>query len=178
MHLLVVLCLCGMVACGYKARLANTGENLPFDSLAVPMVKSTATIPGLEAEITNVIRNEFISHSQVAIVPYEQARAVLLGTVFLVETKPLSYDVEKSTVNGKEISSKTTRLRRLKIRMHVKLIDKKTGQVLWEEKRMEEKGSFEVGADPLAIQYNRQAAINGIAKSLARKIYLRTVETF
>jgi hypothetical protein len=43
---------------------------------------------------------------------------------------------------------------------------------------MEEEASFEVVADPLITRYNQQQALLKIARLLAKRIYLKTVERF
>jgi hypothetical protein len=88
-----------------------------------------------------------------------------------IKTEPLSYRVADNTFD-------VTTSRWLKIRLEAKLVDTKTGKVIWNDPNMEEKASFSVDSDPLKTQYNQRRATKKIAQLLAERIYLRTMERF
>jgi outer membrane lipopolysaccharide assembly protein LptE/RlpB len=158
------------VGCGYHFR--GTGEPLgiQYEGLAIPMMTSTSSNIGFEADFTRIIRQEFISNSKISFVPQEKAQAVLIGRIFDIKTEPLSYH----TKNGIQV----TRSRQLKVKLDVSLTDRVTGKVIWHEREMADQASFIVGADPLENRYNQQQALESIARSMAKRIYLKTMERF
>jgi len=133
---------------------------------------------GFEADFTRIIREEFISHARVPLVSRSKAQAVLTGRVYDIRTDPLTYNLRQQTVQGELITHEVTNNRRLKIRLDIRLTDRSTGRDIWHEKAMEEKASFRVESDPLATQYYHQEALEKIARQLAKRIYLKTMERF
>jgi hypothetical protein len=168
--LLAIILFTSCVGCGYHFK--GTGESIDtkYDSLAIPMMTSTSSSIGFEADFTRIIRQEFISKSKISFVPKEKAQAILIGRIFDIKTEPLSYH----TPNGFSV----TRSRQLKVKLDVSLTDRVTGKVIWHERAMADQASFIVGADPLENRYNQQQALESIARSMAKRIYLKTMERF
>jgi hypothetical protein len=164
--------------CGY--RLRGTGEpiGIQVKSLAIPLMTSTSSSLGFEADFTRIIRQEFIDHAKVPLVPKETAHAVLLGRITEIKTEPLSYRVSKNRVNGRNFTYEETRTRRLSIRLAARLVDRVTGKVIWEAADMEEKASFKVDSDTLAQRYYERMALQETARRFAKRLYLRTMERF
>jgi hypothetical protein len=91
---------------------------------------------------------------------------------------PLSYRVEQQTVSGVVTTYEETRSRRLILKLDMRLTDTKMGKVIWHEKAMEEMAIFEVSEDPLVTQFNQRLALEIIARELANRIFLKTMERF
>nr|NIR16377.1 hypothetical protein [Desulfobacterales bacterium] len=108
----------------------------------------------------------------------EQAQAVLSGRVYEIRTVPLSYRVEQQTVGGVVTTFQETTSRRLILKLDIRLTDTDTGKVIWHEKAMEEMAIFEVSPDPLVTQFNQRVALEFIARELADRIFLKTMERF
>ncbi|MBN2126303.1 MAG: hypothetical protein JW821_18530 [Deltaproteobacteria bacterium] len=176
--LVALLATCLSPGCGY--RFATTGEpvGIRLDSLAIPLIKSTSSQPGFEADFTKILRQEFISHGRVPLLGEDRAQAVLQGRVQEIITEPLTYSYQDATVKGYDTTYELTRSRRLRIRLDVRLVNRADGKVIWQEPAMEEKASFDVGTDPLANRYHQQQALDKIARRLAARIYLKTMERF
>ncbi len=149
-----------------------------LDSLAIPMIESTSSDIGFEASFTKIVRDKFISQGRVTLVSMEQAQAVLSGQVYEIRTVPLSYRIEQQTVSGIVTTFEETRSRRLILKLDMRLTDTKTGKVIWHEKAMEEMAIFEVSEDPLVTQFNQRLALEIIARELANRIFLKTMERF
>jgi hypothetical protein len=60
----------------------------------------------------------------------------------------------------------------------MQLVERASGKVVWHDAAMEEKASFSVETDPLATRYHKQQALEKIARRLAKRIYLKTMERF
>ncbi|RLB43871.1 MAG: hypothetical protein DRH12_01640 [Deltaproteobacteria bacterium] len=167
-----------LLGCGYRAELSGTSLRGHLNTLAIPTVESPATVAGIEADFTNIIRQEFLSHSTIPIVPRKEASALLVGKIKRIDTSPLSYNIQKTEVSGETVAYETTNLRRIRVRMSVKMINRRTGEVLWEAEDLEEKSSYAVSDDPLENQYRERMALMEIAGLLAKRIYLKTADIF
>ncbi len=168
--ILILICLLG---CGYQIESTKRPLNLQITSIAIPMIKSPSSRLGFEAELTKMIRQEFIDHSNLKIVPEDEADAVLVAEVVDIKREPVGYTV-------REGSYEVTNERWIKVKMVARLIDRRTGKVIWKA-TLRERAAYSVSAqlpDPLATRYRERHAIEVIGKNLAQRIYLRTMERF
>ncbi len=161
------------IGCGYQMESTKRPLNLNIRSIAIAMVKSPSSYLGFEAELTRMIRQEFISHSGLRIVPEDQADAVLVAEIEELKKEPIGYTVRDGTYE-------VTNSRWLRVKMRARLIDRRTGRVIWQT-TLRERAAYSVEAerpDPLATRYHRNEALHIIGKHLAERIYLRTMERF
>ena len=179
--------LCGMMAllsggvfwgCGYHLAADGKPVGIQIESIAIPLMTSTSSQEEFEATFTKVIRQEFIAHAHVPLVPQDRAQAVLTGRIINIITEPLAYDTQERTVGGIPSTYRQTNRRRLRLTLDAKLTDRKSGKVIWYEPAMWEQATFDVTTDPLQTQFNQDQALRRIARKLAKKIYLKTVERF
>jgi len=175
---LLVLLSLWLAGCGYSLRADGEPVGIQLDSLAIPMFSSTSSEIGFEADFTKVIRQEFISHGRVPLMPEEKAQAVLIGKIQDVRADPLSYRSQDFTVGGNTSTYEVTKSRKLRVRLEVQLMDRRSGKVIWREAGMEDQASYAVSGDPLEMRYTEQQALERIASRLAKRIYLRTMERF
>lgn len=166
------------LGCGYHFRADGRPLGIKIQSLAIPLIESTSSKIGFEADFTRIIREEFISHAKVPLVRRENAQAVLTGRVYDLRTEPLTYNIQEQTVRGQLTTHEVTNRRRLRIKIDIRLTEIGSGEVIWHEKAMEERASFIVENDPLANRFNQQQALKRIARRLAKRIYLKTMERF
>jgi len=157
--------------CGYNLQATGKPMRISISSMAIPLIESPSSDIGFEGDFTKVIRRQFVSHSQIPLVSRETAAAILIGKVTSIKTEPLSYRVTDNTFD-------VTSSRWLKIRLEAKLVEAKTGKIIWNDSNMEEKAPFSVDSDPLKTRYNQRRATKKIAQLLAERIYLRTMERF
>ncbi len=167
-----------LVGCGYHFKADGEPVGIELESLAIPLFSSTSSEIGFEADFTKVIRQEFISHGRVPLVPEERAQAVLIGKIQDIRTDPLTYRSQDFTVGGYTSTNAVTKSRKLRVRLDVQLVDKRQGNVIWREAAMEEQASYFVSGDPLEMRYSERQALEKIAGRLAKRIYLRTMERF
>jgi Lipopolysaccharide-assembly len=164
--------------CGYHFSANGKPVGIEINSIAIPLVTSSSSEKGFEADFTRIIREEFISHSEVSIVETEQADMVLTGRISEIKTQPLSYDSRQYDAGGRVVTHETTNSRRLKIRLDISLVERANGKIIWHDGDIEEGAQFNVETDPLATQYNQQQALIKISRLLAKRIYLKTMERF
>jgi hypothetical protein len=167
-----------ITGCGYAIRAPGDPMGIKMESIAIPMIESTSSDLGFEADFTRVIREEFIRNSKVPLVSREEAQTVLSGRVYDIRTEPVSYDLDQRAVNGAVTTYTETKTRMLRVRVDMKFEDKGTGTVLWRNENMEEKTSYVVDRDPLVTQFNKKKALETIAERLAKRVYLQTMERF
>jgi len=179
--------LCGMMVlfsgsafwgCGYQLAADGKPQGIQIESIAIPLMTSTSSQEGFEAIFTKVIREEFISQAHVPLVPQDRAQAVLNGKITHIFTDPLAYDTQEQVVGGIPSVYRQTNRRRLRLTLDVKMTDRKSGKVIWYEPAMWEQAFFDVTTDPLQNQYNQDQALRQIARKLAFRIYLKTIERF
>ena len=176
--LLIIVFLIGCTGCGYHLRATGEPMGIKIESLAIPLMTSTSSYKGFEADFTRIIREEFISHAKVPILPEDRAQVILTGRIYETRFQPLTYNLQQQTVGGEVTTHETTSSRRMKISLDVQLTDRATGKVIWHEKSLKEEASFMVGADPLANRFYQQQALQKISRRLAKRIYLKTMERF
>lgn len=176
--LVLWFCLITLGGCGYRFQSDGVPVGIDIQSLAIPLMESTSSDLGFESDFTKVIRDEFIRHADVPLVSRDKASLVLIGKLSEIRSDPLTYDITKSAVSGDTTSYEVTDSRRLRIRLDAKLLERATGRVIWAEEGMEEKARYLVSSDPLTNRYNREKALQEIARRLADRIYLKTMERF
>ena len=167
-----------LTGCGYQFRADGAPVGIQIESVAIPLFTSTSSEIGFEADFTRVIRDEFISHARVPLVPEERADKVIVGRIHDIRTDPLTYKSTEYTVSGETETYQVTRSRNLRVNLDVRLVDKRKGNVIWQDRNMTETVSFAVDADPLVTQYNQKIALERIASRMAKKIYMKTMERF
>ena len=167
-----------LMGCGYHFRADGKPIGIDIASLAIPLVTSTSSSLGFEAEFTTIIREEFINNATIPLVSVDKAQAVLTGNVFDIITEPLSFDQTEVSVAGNTSTFSVTRSRRLIIKLDAKLTEQASGKLIWHDPAMVEKAAFDVGTDPLVNRYNEQRAVEQIARLLAKRIFLKTAERF
>ncbi|WP_035254913.1 LPS assembly lipoprotein LptE [Desulfatiglans anilini] len=167
-----------LAACGYHLRESSQPIGAELTSLAIPLMESSSSTIGFEAEFTTIVRDEFIRYSQVPLVPRERAAAVLIGRIHEIRTEPYSYALNKTEVQGASRNYPVTRSRWLYVTMDAKLVESATGKTLWEVNGMEDKATYPVGTDPLANRAYERSAIEEIARRLAERMFQATMERF
>jgi len=167
-----------LVGCGYHFRADGEPVGIQLESLAIPLFSSTSSEVGFEADFTKVIRQEFISHGRVPLVPEEKAQAVLIGKIQEIRADPLTYRSQDFAVGGYTSTYTVTKSRKLRVRLEVQLMDRRSGKVIWREAGMEDQASYSVSGDPLETRHSERQALERLAGRLAKRIYLRTMERF
>jgi hypothetical protein len=150
---------------------------MELESLAIPMIQSTSTELAFEAIITTVVRNTFISQTDIPLLPKAKADAVLIGQIYEIREEPVAFDQTQNIVDGQITTYSVTSSRQLIVAMDAKFTIKATGKVLWHESMME-RANYRVSEDPLVTRFNKQQAYEAIARLLASRLFLKSTERF
>ena len=175
---IISIILLSFSGCGYEFRADGEPVGLDIKSIAIPMVESSSTEKGFEADFTAVLRDEFISHARVPLENKDQAGMILKVEIHEISTQPLTHDTALTEISGKVVNHETTSSRRLTLRLNVSLIDSSSGKTIWNDSSMTEEAGFTVTDDPLVNRKNRKDALIKIARLLSQRIYNRTMERF
>ena len=174
-----------LASCGYRfvsmdvqGPTRDVSPTESFHSIAIPISRANSTFPGIEADFATAFREEFVSRSGLRLVSQEDADVVLEAQIAQISTTPSAYSVKEFTVGALMTKYETTSKRTLVVRLKARLMHKRSGRIIWEDPRMEERGSYRVGADPLVNIHNERKAYVDIARRLARRIFLRSLERF
>jgi len=164
--------------CGYQIRADGRPVGIRVESLAIPLVTSTSSNIAFESDFTRMLREEFISHARVPIRSREEAHMILVGHVRDIETDSLTFDLDQRQVHGEEVTYAQTDSRRLTVVLEAKLIDRSTGETVWQDDELRDEARFEVSVDPLTTRYSQRQALRKIAARLAKRVYMKSMERF
>lgn len=166
-----------LAGCGYnqKAVLPNDIKTIYVDTVknAIPANQTYAYQAGVEIDISNAIVKRLNQDGNLRVVPREEADAVL----------------ESFLIGYTQGGLRFTRLERIEeyrlyITLAIRLIDAKTGAVIWEERQMTGDADYEVEAEneqnPYLsgppTEYGRENATSRAVARLAHNVVDRIVE--
>ena len=115
---LAVLCVAG---CGYTTR-SSLDEK--YQTIHVAPFQNASKEYDLQAPLTDAVTRKFLTDGRLQVVDGEQADLLLEGAILNYMLKGLTYDQDDNVLAG------------------VRLTDRATGEVLWEDRRMAGETSF------------------------------------
>ena len=101
-------------------------------SLAIPLFENQTTESGLREDLTDRLSQAFVDDNTLRVVPESRADAIIRGSVN-------SYSREAYTYNEAEVVSEYI----VRIGINVDFVEKKSGEVIWEEKNMSNWGTYD-----------------------------------
>ena len=164
--------------CGYHFRAAGEPLGIKIQSLAIPLIESGSSELGFEATFTREFREAFISKTKIPLLPEARAEAVLTGRISDIKTEPIAFNQTQQTVDGEVTTYSVTSRRQVTVTLDAKFTIKATGEVIFHEKAMSERASYNVETDPLRTAYNERVAYELIARALADRLFLKSTERF
>ncbi len=101
-------------------------------SLAIPLFENQTTESGLREDLTDRLSQAFVDDNTLRVVPEGRADAIIRGSV-------ISYSREAYTYSEAEVVSEYI----VRIGINVDFLEKKSGEVIWEEKNMSNWGTYD-----------------------------------
>ena len=153
-------------ACGY--RFPGAGE-IPggIKTVWIPLFLNRTNEIGLENTLTNDLTNEFITRRKNALASDEKtAGGVLIGEIVSIFTRTITQTQAGGTVE-----------REVVVTVDLKLTSE-NDQVAWASRGVSARETYDVGANSLEAEVNRQEALLLLSDRLAEKMYNRLVEDF
>ena len=159
--------LLALSACGYNFR--GQVNNLPGDvrTVAIPVFANHTGEVRIESIITDQVIFQFTRSQQLRVVSLGQADAVLRGSIDQVTIEDVAYT-----------TAETSRQRRITITINAKLVRTSDGSVLWQDPRLRQRRTYNVGDNPQANEQAKQEAIVELAQDLAETLHDRVFENF
>lgn len=157
-------------ACGYHFAGRAIGLPSHVQRIAIPVFENATFEPRIEDVITQTVVNEFILDGRLKVVPEASADAVLYGKIVSYEQVPLAFD-----------SSQRVLQYRIRMRLDLRLEDRKTGKALWKETGLvtrPTRAEYTVVPDVDATKANKDEAIARVSKDLAEDLVSRILEAF
>ncbi len=114
--------------CGYTTK-SLISRNI--NSIYIPIFENKTFRKGLEFDLTNAVKNEIMSNTKLRIAKKDSADTILTGKIQKVTESMLSSNVEDNIVEG-----------RVTIYVDIKLVDRRTGRTLIEEKKVNQPAEY------------------------------------
>ena len=152
--------------CGYH--VAGKGGKMPGDikTLSIPVFANLTAKPEVESALTSAFVAELVT--SVGIAELEEAEAVLYGTIASYSLTPVSYT--KSDVNQEY---------RLTVVISVRIEQKDTGKILWEDHAITDYEDFAVNISNVsATREAEEQALKKLAKDTSRNVKEKLLEGF
>jgi outer membrane lipopolysaccharide assembly protein LptE/RlpB len=162
--------LCVLIsACGYH--VAGRGNALPqeWNVMAIPALKNRTSTYRLEQRLTAAVVREMISRTKYHVVPQpKDADAVLEGEVTSLQTTPLLFD---------QTTGRAT-LMLLTITLNLKLTDRASGQVVYQNPRFLFRNEYEITTNVPSFFQEENPALDRMSRDFARTLVSAVLEKF
>lgn len=154
-----------LFACGYHFR---GGGDFPggIKTVYIKQFQNRTSNVAIETQFTNDLVDEFLLNRKEALVPEEDAEAVIQCVIRTSRTQTIS---RQSTLEADQ--------RRVVITVDVSVFDK-DGKRIWFAKGITANQEYDVAAVKQDTLANRRIAVDEISKKMAGRIYDRLTENF
>jgi outer membrane lipopolysaccharide assembly protein LptE/RlpB len=150
--------------CGYTLR-----GNLPghLRTVAVPVFANRTQEPVVENLITSAVVEAFTTNGRLRVVTAGQADAILDGEIVGYELQPLAFDPRANV-----------RQYRVVVTLNLRFRDARSGEILFEERGLQEKADFTVAGLVATTIGREEAALRQAAIDIGRSIVNLAVDRF
>ena len=114
--------------CGYTTKPLISRK---INSIYIPIFENDTFRRGLEFDLTNAVKDEIMSKTKLRIAQKDNADTILTGKIKKVTESMLSSNAEDNIVES-----------RVSIYVDIKLVDRRTGRTLIEEKNLKNSAEF------------------------------------
>jgi len=114
--------------CGYTTKSLISRK---INSIYIPIFENDTFRRGLEFDLTSALKDEIMSNTKLRILQKDSADTILTGRIINVTEGMLSSNVEDNIVES-----------RVTISVYIKLVDRRTGRTLVEEKDLKQSAEF------------------------------------
>lgn len=163
--------LLALVATGCGYHIAGQADTIPDEvrALAVPAFENGTTEYKIEQYVQQAVVRELLARTRYQVVNREEnADATLRGAVIGFLAFPQNFDL--ATGRATTVTTIT--------RVQVSLVDRKTGETLYNNPNLEFRDRYEVSADPEVYFEERQAALERSSEAMARTLVSAVLEGF
>jgi outer membrane lipopolysaccharide assembly protein LptE/RlpB len=150
--------------CGYSLRPSLPGN---VKTVHIPTLQNKTQEPGIEDFVTQALIQALVTSGVAKIAPADRADAVLDGSIVEYSLTSLAFD---RTANVTQY--------RLQIGLSLELRDRRTGEVLWKQDRIQERADFPVAGQVTTTIVREQDAVRRAAVDISRAIVSLAFEGF
>ncbi len=164
-----LLVLLALASCGYH--VSGHADTLPTTvrTIAVPAFENVTTRYKLTQRIPAAITREFISRTRYHVVADpDAADAVLRGAVVNFYSYPTIFDPATGSASGVQAI----------VVLDIRLIEKKTGKILFRNSGMAIQGRYEITSDQMAYFEESDTALDRVSQDVARTVVSAILENF
>lgn len=157
------------LGCGYQ--VSGKADTLPPDlgTIAIPAFENLTTRYRLTEWMPEALGMEFLRRSRYRVVAEPaEADAVLRGAILSQQVSPLILDP----------SSGRASMVQLFVRLQVRMEDRRSGKVLYQNDNMEYRARYEIAVDQLAYFDESDAGLQRVSQEVARTVVSRILEGF
>ena len=155
-----------LTGCGYQMVGKETNVPAGLASVAIPTFKNLTYEPGIEIQFTQGFLREFILDRRVNVVDRVEADSVLEGIVLYYNLWSVAFD-------------KSGLVAEYQINVLLDLtLKNRTGDIIWQEKGLNETWWFRASSDILVNEANKAAALQQIGRLAAERIKARFYYNF
>jgi hypothetical protein len=155
--------------CGYH--VAGRGDTLPnhIGTIAIPPFENLTTRYRLSRVLPRDIGREFVTRTRYDVITEEEAAdAVLKGAVLDYQAYTTVIDPATGRASGMQIV----------VLLQVSLTDRKTGNLLYHQPRLELRERYEISVDQAAFFDESDAALERVSRDLSRSLVTAILEQF
>lgn len=165
----VLMAAAALAGCGYH--VGGRADLLPdtLRTIAIPAFGNASPRYRLTAQLPAAITREFLTRTRyrVAADPNE-ADAVLYGTVKNYFSFPTLFDQRTGRASGVQVH----------VYLDVKLVERETGKVLFEQQNYEFRGRYEIAVDQAQYFDESSTALERLSREVARQLVSSILEAF
>lgn len=163
MLLPILFLLLFVISCGYQVGL-NNGQNtlaaLKIEKIYIKPLKNRTSEMNLGVILTEELRNEFLKNGGIVVSSIDEADYILEGEIKSFEISGISFVRYDQAVE-----------RRLNAKFSMKLINKKTAEVLFKDENMQREESFFVGREIMETEGLKDDALRRLSLYIAQHTY-------
>ncbi|MEO8096831.1 MAG: LPS assembly lipoprotein LptE [Acidobacteriota bacterium] len=156
-------------SCGYQT--AGKGSLLPpnLKSVSIPAFGNTTARYKLTDVMPQAFANEFIAHTRYRVVSNPgQADMILEGNILTYAFNPTIFDPVAQRANVAD----------LRVTLQVKLVERATGKVLYQQATFEVKESYQISPDASAYFEESDLALRRASERVAQRVVTAILENF
>lgn len=183
--LLLCLCVSGAIlvsSCGYRVGGSATRLSPGLKVIAVPAFVNDTSTYRIDQRMTEAVVHEFLARTKYRIVPTEgSADAVLHGEITSMEVTPAVFNTPTSSTNVTPSLSTTTgqaTTMLVTVRMKVRLEERETKQVLYQNDNYLFREPYEISTDPSTFFDEQGPALGRMSRDVASRLVADILENF
>lgn len=165
----VLLALSPLAGCGYH--VGGRADLLPSSlrTIAIPAFGNASARYRLTGQLPAALTREFLARTRYRVVADPgEADAVLYGTVRSYFSFPTLFDQRTGRASGVQVS----------VFLDLKLVERETGNVLFERQNYEFRGRYEIAVDQAQYFDESSTAMERLSREVARQVVSSILEAF